>query len=526
MLYRPKFIISFAIFVFLFSAGFVLAAWRDAPAGPPSYGAVSPDTQDDYKPMNLGSATQDKSGVIGATGFRDSDDANYFLDLNSGIMAGVIAGSVGIGQTVPSAKLTINNPSTDGKIGSSGDAIYAYANSSNAAISTEQTNSSGYAIYASGGINYFSGNVGIGTTGPSFSIGRGLHISGVAGTPDAVIELSETTSGLGNFELRSVARGTSGNRLEIGEGSDTFITIRSDDDGGGVTSRGNVGIGTTDPGAYRLNVNGDANATKLCIAGDCKSSWPTTTSLSWADITSKPAGFNDDVDDVGITSETDPSVYEFAQSAPPTCAGDDKLTSNGTSLSCATDQTGSGADGLGTGNTGTTNKIPRWSSINGLSDSVMTQNAAGNDISVSGTITADAFVDREDTGYYINPRGDSSLYGNLTLAAGSGTAANGWFVSSDARLKKNVETLSGALDKIGRTRGVSYDLASGLSARQIGVIAQELEQEFPELVVTDGNGYKAVAYDRLSAVLIEAVKELKSQNQALQSRLDLLDKKW
>jgi len=187
MPYRSKFIISFAIFVFLFSAGFVLAAWRDAPAGPPSYGAVSPDTQDDYKPMNLGSATQDKSGVIGATGFRDSDDANYFLDLNSGIMAGVIAGSVGIGQTVPSAKLTINNPSTDGKIGSSGDAIYAYANSSNAAISAEQ-NGSGYAIYSSGGMNYFSGNVGIGMTDPKASLHvRGSSILGFDATDQVVV---------------------------------------------------------------------------------------------------------------------------------------------------------------------------------------------------------------------------------------------------------------------------------------------------------------------------------------------------
>src|SRR3989338_3302555 len=97
----------------------VLAAWRDAPAGPPNYGAVSPDTQDDFKPMNLGGTTQTKQGNIGAAGFFDKDDANYFLDLNSGTIAGTFAGSVGISQTSPIAKLTINNPLTVGKVGSS-----------------------------------------------------------------------------------------------------------------------------------------------------------------------------------------------------------------------------------------------------------------------------------------------------------------------------------------------------------------------------------------------------------------------
>lgn len=78
----------------------------------------------------------------------------------------------------------------------------------------------------------------------------------LGGDPRAVLELVEQSSGLGNFALRSVASG-SGNMLQFGEGTATFLTIRSDDDSGDLTLRGNVGIGTTSP-QFLLHVNGSA----------------------------------------------------------------------------------------------------------------------------------------------------------------------------------------------------------------------------------------------------------------------------
>jgi len=56
------------------------------------------------------------------------------------------------------------------------------------------------------------------------------------------------------------------------------------------------------------------------------------------------------------------------------------------------------------------------------------------------------------------------------------------------------------------------------------VIAQEVEAVFPELVTQSDNGYKTVDYDRLTAVLIEAVKELRAENQALKQRVKALEK--
>ena len=110
--------------------------------------------------------------------------------------------------------------------------------------------------------------------------------------------------------------------------------------------------------------------------------------------------------------------------------------------------------------------------------------------------------------------------------------------SSDARLKKDVQTISGALDKVLKLRGISYywknmeemAAAKGVPAdssdycydsrKHIGVIAQEIETEFPELVSTDDKGFKSVEYTAIAPILIEAVKELKAEKDALEAKLD------
>jgi len=56
-------------------------------------------------------------------------------------------------------------------------------------------------------------------------------------------------------------------------------------------------------------------------------------------------------------------------------------------------------------------------------------------------------------------------------------------------------------------------------SRQIGLLAQDVERVIPELVSADETGYKAVSYNKLTAVLVEAVKELKAENERLRKRL-------
>jgi hypothetical protein len=109
--------------------------------------------------------------------------------------------------------------------------------------------------------------------------------------------------------------------------------------------------------------------------------------------------------------------------------------------------------------------------------------------------------------------------------------ASSFPTSSDARLKTNVTQLTNVLDKLDKIRGVAFDWNSTYQAmgrstghREIGVIAQEVEAQFPELVTTWGDqNYLGVDYGRMTGVLIEAVKELRQENQSLKERIEALE---
>jgi hypothetical protein len=167
--------------------------------------------------------------------------------------------------------------------------------------------------------------------------------------------------------------------------------------------------------------------------------------------------------------------------------------------------------------------------------------STGNNISLYGVNTSiDApSVEGWNQGTGDIFRGWSGVSGTQALkfrVLNSGNIiANGVNYTSDLRLKTNIQPLENSLDKILRLRGVSYLLKSDESGgRKIGVIAQELEQEYPELVATDEKGMKSVAYANLTAVLIEAVKELearkdaeittlRNENNALKSRMERIE---
>jgi hypothetical protein len=88
------------------------------------------------------------------------------------------------------------------------------------------------------------------------------------------------------------------------------------------------------------------------------------------------------------------------------------------------------------------------------------------------------------------------------------------FSSSDQRLKDNLVYIENSLEKINKLGGYSFTWNNNqetYTGNDYGVVAQEVEALFPEMVTTRDNGYKAVKYDRLIPVMIEAIKELSKE---------------
>ncbi len=119
--------------------------------------------------------------------------------------------------------------------------------------------------------------------------------------------------------------------------------------------------------------------------------------------------------------------------------------------------------------------------------------------------------------------GLSNLSANGNSLAGNFTATGDITAFSDARVKENIETLPNALESVKQMRGVTYNKI-GEEKQSIGVIAQELEEVVPQLVHTDEEGMKSVAYGNITALLIEALKEQQEQIEELKAKLNGLTK--
>ena len=191
------------------------------------------------------------------------------------------------------------------------------------------------------------------------------------------------------------------------------------------------------------------------------------------------------------------------------------------------------------------------SSANGLVINNDESNTANSGrIFFEGTSTSAIFQEGSDLSFRVNATTGSSSGTNrmdlretgLTInnaSLGVGVSANGTngrgdfsndvvaFSTSDKRLKENIKPLDSALDKVLKISGVSFDWKElteeekktihGNEGHDVGVIAQEIEEVLPEVVTTRDSGYKAVKYEKIVPLLIEAIKEQQQQIEELKN---------
>ena len=161
---------------------------------------------------------------------------------------------------------------------------------------------------------------------------------------------------------------------------------------------------------------------------------------------------------------------------------------------------------------------------------------SGDDVVISAgdttsTITISTIDDDDDDDDDSNFVVDLSDLKNVDAddVDGNGTindnddSGGGWF--SDKRLKKEITPLHNPLQKLQQIQGVTFhwrDVKRGES-EEVGVIAQDVEKVYPQVVTTGKDGYKRVKYHLLVAPLIEALKELKKENEDLRQRVKKLE---
>ena len=158
----------------------------------------------------------------------------------------------------------------------------------------------------------------------------------------------------------------------------------------------------------------------------------------------------------------------------------------------------------------------------------------------NGTQTNNILEIQKSTGailYYLDNNGDAKL---ASGSLGVGIAPNGTdgridasndivaFSTSDINWKTNIKPIENAIDKVKQISGNTFDWIEdtnpvgkihGNKGKDIGVIAQEIEKVLPEIVTTRESGTKAVKYEKIVALLIEAIKEQQQQIDELKSKL-------
>ena len=346
-------------------------------------------------------------------------------------------------------------------------------------------------LYLSSASLYINGNQIISTDGSElrFTSDDGESVkfietnSDTFGIQTADGDITITTTGTGNIELDAT--------IQIGAGNNIISS-----DGNAIAFANNVSLGSNNFDAAAITTTGNIN-----VGGDLVVTG-TTTELQVTNL-----------------NVEDKNILIASGAADAAAANGSGLTVDGASATLTYASTGD-----------------KWQFNKdldlGSSNLITTGNVDGRDVSVDGAkldgIEDNATADQTLADLSLDTTDDVQFD-----SFGVGTAASGTqgeiratgditaYYSSDERLKENFTPLAGALDKVKAIGGYEFDWKEGIEdivskkGHDIGVKAQELQAQYPELVHERDNGYLAVDYIKLNAVLIEAVKELAAKVEEL-----------
>ena len=437
-------------------------------------------------------------------------------------------GRVGIGTTSPAYTLDVN-----GNIGTRGAANGVYVTDrSNSSLSTFYRQGNFTRIYDSDSsgdrmvINNTNGNVGIGSTNP----GAKLSVTGLTVTESAAstyYQSAQFVSPLagGSQRLLEVGGNQYNNYLQSYDYGSTFGHILLNPRGG------NVGIGTANPG-YKLHVAGDILAEGGFLLSSGDTGWYNSTyagGVYMADATwvrtYNQKGF---WTGAGILSSQGGLSVGYGGALPPT-----------------TGAIIAGNVGIGISNPAAKLEVNSNSSVatpnlrlRDGSFSRLGYNVNGTDVWTTGADASTYFIYNTATGQNrvgVTSVGDLWVYAGAAYKPGGGS----WAATSDRRLKKNIQPLSGGLARVMALNPVSFEWVNpaehASKTHVTGFVAQDVEKVFPDYVGTQdakGKDKSLVGPDGknktidlpigFDAQLVSAIKELKADNDNLRQQLDEL----
>ena len=394
------------------------------------------------------------------------------------------------------------------------------------------------------------GNVGIGNTAPSHNLTLGSATS--PGTTNKRLKIYRGADDAGqNIEMGyngiTITRDTN----PLADPQSSFDITQSGSDGERICfkigSDGNVGIGTDSPiskldirdagttipslgtAGGGLNIGRTDGFTTLSIGYVAQNNGDTYIQAQRTDGASDLAAqilLNPHGGNVGIGIVNPDEALEITGRfhmgqgvAPGTTT--DKLYNVGGNLYW-------NAVGINTSiSTNTSNISTNTSNISTNTSNISTN---ASNISTIGVTASNA-----SNGYTLNQDAETSSAVQFARI-GVNTAASGTagsiiatndiiaYASSDERLKENVTLLSNPIDKISQIKGIEFDWSDEsydhLAGHDVGVLAQDVEKVLPEVVATRDDGYKAVRYEKMVPLLIEAIKDQQVQIKELKGRLD------